>query len=214
MSLSTQEIDLTPKQRKRGARQATIRVAAQRLFETRGYDRTSLKDIADELGITHPALYYYYKSKDALLFDVVSASMTGLLVGLKSVLADNEEASCKDRLKALAKEQILYQLDVKGATSLVDSVLYGPLSQMKLFEPEKEEILRTLQRELVALYVDQLDAGKLQGEFIVENTSVVAFSIIGSVSYVVYWYREGGHQTKEEVAEQVASYNVGALIQR
>jgi len=212
MIVSSSKTELTPKQRKRGARQTTIRDSAQRLFATRGYDRTSLKDIADELGITHPALYYYYKSKDALLFDVVSASMSGLLASLKNVLLDGEETSCKEHLKALAKEQILFQLDVKGATSLVDSVLYGPLSQLKLFEPEKEEVLRALQREVVALYVDQLEAGKAKGEFTVENTSVAAFSIIGSVSYVVYWYREDGLQTKEEVAEQVANYNVGALV--
>ena len=40
---------------------------AIRLFADRGFAGTSLQDIADALGITRPALYYYVKSKDELL---------------------------------------------------------------------------------------------------------------------------------------------------
>jgi AcrR family transcriptional regulator len=40
---------------------------AIRLFAERGFAGTSLQDIADALGITRPALYYYVKSKDELL---------------------------------------------------------------------------------------------------------------------------------------------------
>src|SRR5262249_15236281 len=40
---------------------------AFRLFADRGFAGTSLQDIADALGITRPALYYYVKSKDELL---------------------------------------------------------------------------------------------------------------------------------------------------
>src|SRR2546425_4678982 len=40
---------------------------AIRLFAERGFAGTSLQDIADALGITRPALYYYVRSKDELL---------------------------------------------------------------------------------------------------------------------------------------------------
>jgi AcrR family transcriptional regulator len=40
---------------------------AERLFAERGYDATSLQDIADEVGLTKAAVYYYFKTKQALL---------------------------------------------------------------------------------------------------------------------------------------------------
>jgi AcrR family transcriptional regulator len=50
---------------------AEIRVAALDLFAERGVDATSLREIAERIGITKAALYYHYASKDALLADLV-----------------------------------------------------------------------------------------------------------------------------------------------
>src|ERR1700749_2472714 len=48
-------------------RAALIRKAA-RAFSARGFYNTSLDDIAEELGVTKPALYYYVKNKEEILF--------------------------------------------------------------------------------------------------------------------------------------------------
>src|SRR5206468_2845368 len=54
---------------------------ATRLFAERGFAGTSLQDIADALGITRPALYYYVKSKDELLAKLVTEVTNGPLAG-------------------------------------------------------------------------------------------------------------------------------------
>jgi len=41
------------------------------LFSERGVQQTSLRDIAERLGITKPALYYHFESRDALLENIV-----------------------------------------------------------------------------------------------------------------------------------------------
>ena len=48
-----------------------ILAAARELFAQRGAQRTSLRDIADKLGITKPALYYHFDSREALLASIV-----------------------------------------------------------------------------------------------------------------------------------------------
>jgi AcrR family transcriptional regulator len=48
-----------------------VREALQ-LFLERGYEGTSLQDIADRVGITKPAIYYHFESKDRLFHDVLS----------------------------------------------------------------------------------------------------------------------------------------------
>ena len=51
---------------------------AARAFVERGYDATSVNDIAAALGVTKPGLYHYITSKEALFFDIVSLGMDWL----------------------------------------------------------------------------------------------------------------------------------------
>lgn len=50
--------------------------AAQRLITRQGVEKTSMRAIAEEAGITTGAIYYYYKSKEELLYDVLDYAMT------------------------------------------------------------------------------------------------------------------------------------------
>lgn len=50
---------------------ARIRAVAMELFTAQGYERTSLREIADRVGMTKAALYYHYPSKQALLVAVI-----------------------------------------------------------------------------------------------------------------------------------------------
>jgi AcrR family transcriptional regulator len=53
--------------RPRGDTRGDILAVAQELFADQGYDATSLREIAERLGITKAALYYHFKSKDDIL---------------------------------------------------------------------------------------------------------------------------------------------------
>jgi AcrR family transcriptional regulator len=48
-----------------------IPVVALRLFAEKGYDATSMREIAEQLGITKPALYYHFDSKEAILRELL-----------------------------------------------------------------------------------------------------------------------------------------------
>jgi len=53
-------------------RRAAIRDEAARIFAERGYNGSSLQEVADAMGFTKAAVYYYYPSKEALLFDILT----------------------------------------------------------------------------------------------------------------------------------------------
>lgn len=197
--------------RNRQSRQSRIRDVSLRLFAEKGFDRTSLKDIADELGITHPALYYYYRSKNDILFDAVSMTMHELVDTLQQALEAGSDDDPEPRLRRLAESQIVFQLKVKGLIPLVDSVLFGPLSAAKVIdEPGRRELIG-IQRQLTRLYRREIDAGVEAGVFSVENPAAACFSLLGTISYVVYWFRENGPNSREEVAQMVAKFGVAAL---
>src|SRR5437764_3916998 len=52
-----------------GTRQLILQTA-QRLFEERGYDATSLRQIAEAVGMTKAAVYYHYPAKEDLLLEL------------------------------------------------------------------------------------------------------------------------------------------------
>src|SRR3569833_355322 len=53
-----------------------IQQVALELFAERGYDQTSLREVAEQLEITRPALYYHFKTKEDILTSVVE-DLTG-----------------------------------------------------------------------------------------------------------------------------------------
>jgi AcrR family transcriptional regulator len=59
--------------------------AAQRLIAVQGVEKTSMRDIAEEAGITTGAIYYYYKSKEELLYDVMdyASAITANIMALR-----------------------------------------------------------------------------------------------------------------------------------
>src|SRR5690606_2591801 len=70
---SWDEAVASPEQQRELKRRAILRVAS-RLFNEKGFHGTSLDEIADVLGVTKTALYYYVRSKDALLYECMILS--------------------------------------------------------------------------------------------------------------------------------------------
>ena len=62
------EVVMSRDEQRRQKRMAVLRTGA-RLFNERGFDRTSLDDIAAELNVSKRTLYYYVKNKDDILFE-------------------------------------------------------------------------------------------------------------------------------------------------
>src|SRR5260221_10847116 len=83
----------------------TILQAATRLFIEQGFDGTSMYDIADALGVTRTAVYYYYKNKEAILI--------ALTDNVTSVAAHIAEAAERYRRGVLASFAAVIERGVK-----------------------------------------------------------------------------------------------------
>jgi AcrR family transcriptional regulator len=78
-----------------------IQQVALELFSERGYDKTSLRELADRLEITRPALYYHFKAKEDILTSVIddlNASMDEL-----ATWAKNQPLTPEGRLAVLVR---------------------------------------------------------------------------------------------------------------
>jgi AcrR family transcriptional regulator len=103
-----------------------IQRAALTLFLQQGYQRTSLREIADELAFTKAALYYHYRSKDELL----QAVLDPLLSDLEALVDGTTRPAGRERflaayLEVLMRHRLLVQYLANDGAALLSSEL-GP----------------------------------------------------------------------------------------
>ena len=101
-----------------------IRAVALELFAAHGYEQTSLREIADQVGITKASLYYHYPSKQSLL----TALVDPLVEDSRAVVdeaeklqptPDNVRAILARQLDTILREQALCGLLVRDAVAMI-----------------------------------------------------------------------------------------------
>lgn len=168
--------------RRRSNRRREIIDAAIDQFSARGYDGATLKGIAEAIDLTHAALYYYYKSKDVLLFEAVSLILNELLDTLKGC-----GGAPRAQLKSMMVAQLTYQFEYHRAMPLIDSVLFGAHSRRGVLKDDQSRHLRQCQKDMIGLYHSAVEAGIKSGEFTCKDVRTTVFSIIGILSHAPYW---------------------------
>ena len=108
-------------------RERILQVALE-LFGRQGYEGTSIRNIADRMGMTKAAIYYHFPSKENLLADILTPAMTR--VG--QVLATADPVSTSEQRRAL----VIALVDVVGDV--------GPQVEVMLSDPAVGAHLRTL----------------------------------------------------------------------
>jgi AcrR family transcriptional regulator len=156
---------------------------ATRLFAEKGYEATSLLDIAKALDISRPALYNYVSSKDDLLGMLVEQVTNGFA----EVLA---QLKARDDLTPSEKVADVVGLIVRQRAEHPDQFRILDRSEPILSEPLAGAHLaakRTILREFTTL----IEAGIETGEFRRVDARTTALSLLGMCNWVAWWFRPG-----------------------
>jgi AcrR family transcriptional regulator len=197
----------------RQARRAEALEAATRLFATKGFVKTTVADVARSLELGAPALYYYFPSKEALLFAVLERAMVQLNATLDQALAACATAEPAIRLRTLVATQVLEEVRAAKTMPMINDYLYGALRDAAHFTTEQVERLRVLQRHTVDLYRFTLRAGQATGVFRKSELAPTAFALLGLAQYVSAWYRPGsGRLDIKTIAQHHADLAVRSVL--
>ena len=163
---------------------------ASDLFFTNGYDATTLDSVAEQLHVTKPFIYSYYKNKGELLYEICQ---TGIQLSL-TVL---EEALTVD---GTATEQLKMVVE-RVARIIIENQRYISvyLREEKSLEPEDARRIRDLRHKFDLQLSDLLEKGKRTGEFDVQYATRSAIWVSGLLSWIALWYHEGGRWSATEV---------------
>lgn len=175
---------------------------AIRLFAERGFAGTSLQDIADAMGITRPALYYYVKSKDELLAKLGSDVAGGSAAEMAELVARTD-------LDAVAKLHGIAKLTVLRLARQPDRFRLLIRSESEL-PPELAASYEANKRAVLKVVSEVIEQGIVAGQLRPVDARVAALAVIGMCNWVAWWFRPGRDDVNA-VADQLADMALAAV---
>jgi AcrR family transcriptional regulator len=174
------------------------------LFAERGFKGTSLQDVADALGMSRTALYYYMSSKEAILGRLVenlSGRDAKALEGIRRRSGDPVE-----RLRAMAREVAHNASSNPKQTRIL-------VENRHHLSPELADTDRKAERSILRSIEAVLEEGILSGDFRPVPTRPAGLAIIGMCIWTAWWVSPeaaaGG--AVEEIADQIADQAVASV---
>lgn len=184
-------------------RRAVLDRAAE-LFGQRGYNGTNLRDVADALGMSRPALYYHFPNKEKLLEAIVEETTILIEREMARLMTDSHEDS-EVALHGVMRFITRWMLDHYVIFKVLDRV-----------EPEMspEIIAKNNRAKLAILHhlSSIIDRGIEMGRFRPVDSHIVALSIIGMRNWIAWWYKPDGRLEPEAIAEILADMAVHSIL--
>lgn len=181
----------TPRDQYELKREAAI-AQALRAFGRKGFKNTSLGTIAEALNVSKPALYYYFKDKQELLYECHKLSME---VGDKALHgAISAGGSGLDKILRFVSDYVAALTGELGASAVLDELDELKPDHRRLIEKRRRAFDRSL-RSLV-------DEGIADGSIRPCDSKFIVFWFMGAIHGIPGWFRQDGEQTGVQIAEK------------
>ena len=186
---------------RRARRSDAILASAVAAFGRHGYHGSSMREIADTLARTKGSLYYYFGSKEDILFAAHDRALDHMLEVLARVETDDRDP-----------EWQLRQLVVEHTHAMVDG-FHGTALALEL------DALTPARRRRVVAKRDRFEKGLRRiiergvrlGTFRPLDARLAGFALLGSINWTARWYRPGGVFAAGELGEVYADLFLGGL---
>ena len=180
-----------------------ICLTAAQIFFTKGYNATSLNDIAKALDMTKAGLYYYVESKQDLLYRIVRLGLDSV----KDEVLDpaHEIADAEQRLRFIVYNHSLLTAGGNHAVIIisheVDSLNFN----------QQQEVLKR-RRDYFDFIRDTLVELKSQGKLHEIDLTSATFTLLGMIIWLSRWFSPKGEMSLEEVCKDVCEMALRGVL--
>ena len=174
-------------------RKELIIKAAAKLFRTKGYEGTSVRDIAAEAGILKGSVYHYIETKEDLLFEIMMRGISLSMYELEKIMAQDTEPA--EKLKGAVYSLLWHVMNYtdESAVWLYEKESLSPdnLKQYMQYRDKYEKTIRAV-----------IEEGMNKGQFKQFNPKLVTFGILGMCNWLVNWYKPEGALSSNQIIEE------------
>jgi len=178
---------------KPGTRLEEVLRSAANIFFAKGFHATSIEDVARDVGMLKGSLYYYIKSKDDLLFQLLLA---GIEDGDAFIARQIEPAGDPvEQLERAVRAHIDYIIQNKVPFGLF-------LHEFDSLSGKRQHKLISVMSRYNARFVELVRRGQQQGQLIDGEPWLIVNGILGMCNWLYRWY-ETDHVSNPEQVKQV-----------
>jgi AcrR family transcriptional regulator len=185
-------------------RQGQILEVAARVFCERGYEATSMGDVAAAVGMTKAGLYHHIAAKEDLLAAIMNYGMD---LFEERVLAQTTRiADPLERLRRTLKGHLLLVLRdrPKEVTVILHEGGALPAAARARIDARKKRYIRFLEKTIRELVMRKVARPV--------DPTVAAFALLGMVNWSYQWFRAGGRLDEEQIAESMTRFFLHGLV--
>lgn len=188
------------KARKQAFVQDEIIAAAARLFAERGIRAVTIDDIAASLGYTKSVVYYYFKNKNQVLWEIFNRIHQTWEREMSAIMA--QDLTPDRKLAALIRQHALNVMDRTEWTAIFFR------DQSELTEAQ-QAMVSDRKRSFDRNFRDTYAAGVKAGLFKDIPPQVVSSSIVGMCNQTHVWFKKGKGLSAAEIADHVTDILLG-----
>ncbi|MFQ5524608.1 MAG: TetR/AcrR family transcriptional regulator [Acidimicrobiia bacterium] len=177
--------------------------AAGRLFASRGYHGTSMRDLGRELGMLGSSLYAHIDSKQDLLVEVVERGAQLFEASARSALYTRGGAG--ERLKALIRGHVGVVLDNLAVARTF-------LNEARMLDDEHRKRVVAARDRYEAAFRQAIAEGIESGAFRDDvNPKLASIFVLSVLNAIERWYRPEGTLDRESLVEALTDFVTAAL---
>ncbi len=180
-----------------------ICLAAAQVFFKKGYNATSLNDIADGLNITKAGLYYYVESKQDLLYRIITMGLDSVKDEVLDPARNIDDA--EKRLKFIIYNHARLSAGGNHAVIIISH------EDNELSFQQREETL-TRRREYFDFIRNTLVELQNQGKVQDIDLTTATFTILGMIIWLSRWFSQKGKISVEKVCEEVCEMAMRGVL--
>lgn len=180
-------------------RAAIVRAAAE-LFGRQSYPATSIRDIANAVGVLPGSLYAHIESKEALLLEIVDTGIGEYLDAVSRAARAHEGAG--DRFLAMVRAHL-------GIVARNPEQTLVVFRQWRYLSEPAQSVVRRRRKQYEQLFTDVVEAGVRDGAFAPGiDVRIAVLSVLGALNWTPEWLSSSGPRSVDEVARELA----GAMV--
>lgn len=193
--------------------------AAAEVLRRKGYDATTMKDIAAQVNLTAASLYHHFKNKDFLVLSVLEVGHEMAMERLERIV--ESEMTAGEKFAAMIRSHIVsitenvavgaaMVFEIRALLNVNQGVKNGKRKFQEEYVERRNHFFARRDR-FERLFHDTLMAGIDAGEFRPVDAAIVTKTILGAHNWIGVWYREGGRLSGDEVADVMVDFFMSAL---
>ncbi len=176
------------------SRRIQILRRAAELFERKGVSQTSIEDIATACGVKREAVYYYFKSREDILLEIILPQSHSLVRNLRGAISIR--GTHLEKMHAAIESH----LSSYSPGYLETTVMLREKHYFK--DDDKPEAIRKVWREYTDMWEQLILDGQAAGEFNPAlDAKVTAYGILGMCNWLARWYNPDKGMTIPDITE-------------